>query len=202
MAFLETPRLDPRITSGARCEEEWSRTKAYTFGGKLQQNFNWAGRKLTLDLSYGGRTAADYRDLVAMFHVVMANAHEGFRAKNWADFLLTQTNSTLTFLTGSTWQIQRKSTAGAGAYLHNITKPISPVLIHRTRAAVVTTASATINYTTGIATVSGHVAGDTYTASGEFDTPVTFVGDKWVGSFKGTSDELWIVTEPILLEEV
>jgi hypothetical protein len=42
---------------------------------------------------------------------------------------------------------------------------------------VTSTITPTIDYTTGQATVTGHVAGDTYTWTGQFDVPVAFVND-------------------------
>jgi hypothetical protein len=63
-------------------------------------------------------------------------------------------------------------------------------------------ADAVVDYTTGIVALSSHIGGDTYTAEGEFDIPVTFVGDEWIGNFRGTSTDLWISPDPVLLEEI
>jgi uncharacterized protein (TIGR02217 family) len=199
MTFLETPRLDPRITDGARSTTKWSRDKSYSIGGKLRQKFNWANAKHVLDVAYRPRQSADYFELVDLFNVVMANGLEGFRAKNWGDYLLTQTNSTLTFIDGTDFQIQRVHAFGAYEWLRNITKPIDPVIIYRNG---IVAADAVVDYTTGIVALSSHIGGDTYTAEGEFDIPVTFVGDEWIGNFRGTSTDLWISPDPVLLEEI
>jgi uncharacterized protein (TIGR02217 family) len=202
MAFLETPRLDPLITHGARSEVEFSRTKTYAFGGRLKQNFNWAKARHTLTLSYRPRPLEHYDELRDFFYNIMGGAYEGFRAKDWSNYLLTQDNSSLTLVTGSTFQINRLHTAGAVTYLHPIKKPVDGIVIKRNRSSAITTAGATVDNETGIATISGHLDGDTYTAEGEFDLPVTFESDRWVTSLQGTSDNLWLSPEPIKLEEI
>ncbi len=203
MAFLESPRLDAKITADAKSVVRWKRDKAYTASGKLAQDFRWAHAKHEMDVSHGLRTRADFQTLLDLFYVVFAGAYEGFRVKDWRDFRATQDNSTLTFITGSTWQLQRKHTAGAASYLRDIKKPIgATVTVYRTRSAVISTASATIDDTTGIATISGHVGGDTYTWAGEFDIPMTFVNDDWTGDLMVNTESLWVMSEPILLEEI
>jgi uncharacterized protein (TIGR02217 family) len=202
MAFLEQ-RLDSKITHGAKSTVRWSRQKAYTGSGKLAQQFNWADAKHEMDVSHGVRSRTDYQTVLDFFYVVMAGAYEGFRVKDWRDFQATQTNSTLTFITGSTWQLQRKHTAGAVSYLRNIKKPVTgTVIVYRTRTAVVTTASATIDYTTGIATIAGHTSGDTYTWEGDFDIPMTFVNDEWTADLEVSTANLHMISQPILLEEI
>ena len=74
--------------------------------------------------------------------------------------------------------------------------------MYRTRAGVVTTASAAIAYTTGVATITGHVGGDTYTWTGEFDVPVTFSDDEWTGSLEVNTENLFVMSGAIKLEEV
>lgn len=202
MAFLETPRLDPMITQGARSTVMWKRNKVYTTGGKLRQAFKWTNNKHTLDLSYRPRPVSDFAVLTDFYNVIFANELEGFRAKNWADYQLTAANSVLTF-NGVDWQIQRHHVVGAYEYLKNITKPVAGLIIKRTRATAVTSVpGAVIDFTTGRVVIGDHVAGDTYTPEGEFDIPVTFVSDEWIQNFRGTSSELWISSDPILLEEI
>jgi uncharacterized protein (TIGR02217 family) len=202
MAFLETTPLDYNITKGARSTVQFQRTKTYTKGGKLKQHFDWSTAKHVLDLSYRLRPKADYDTLRDFFYVVMAGAYEGFRARDWSNYELTQDNSSLSLISGSDYQINRLHTVGAVEYLHPITKPISAVTIIRNRSGAITTASATIDYTTGIATISGHVGGDTYSAEGEFDLPVTFASDDWVSNLEVSTEDLWLNPEPIKLEEV
>jgi uncharacterized protein (TIGR02217 family) len=203
MAFLETPPLDYNITKGARSTVQFQRTKTYTKGGKLKQHFDWSTAKHILDLSYRLRPKSDYDELRDFFYVVMAGAHEGFRARDWSNYLLTQQNSTLTIITGSDYQINRLHGVGASQYLHPIYKPVDEsITVIRNRSSTISVASATVDYETGIATISGHVSGDTYTCEGEFDLPVTFVSDDWVSNLEVSTDNLWMNPEPIKLEEI
>jgi uncharacterized protein (TIGR02217 family) len=202
MAFLEQ-RLDPRITRGATGgPTNRGRTKNYTAGGALHQNFQWSAPLFRYDVSHGLKSQTDAEALLAMWHVVNFTPYEGFRFKDWADYQLSKTNSRLLFLTGSTWQIQRVYTSGATSTYRDIKKPLSGVVIYRTRSGVESTATATIDTTTGVATVSGHASGDTYTAVGEFDVPVTFAGDDWVAELEGTTANLSHIMPAIELEEV
>jgi hypothetical protein len=47
------------------------------------------------------------------------------------------------------------------------------VQVYRNGGAI----SPSIDYTTGIVTISGHTGGDTYTWAGDFDVPVAFADD-------------------------
>jgi hypothetical protein len=68
---------------------------------------------------------------------------------------------------------------------------------------VVTDASASIDTATGIATISGHVSGDTYNWAGEFDVPVTFSDDAWVQQLETMTGDGALATMPTInLEEI
>lgn len=202
--FLEQ-RLDPAISVGAQGGPTApGRMKTYLPSGALQQNFSATLPLHKLDLSYALRSAADFQTILDIFYVVMFTPYTGFRVKDWRDYTATQTNSKLTFITGTTWQLQRKHTFGGVDFLRDIVKPCaSPApVIKRTRSAVVTTATATVDTTTGIATISGHAGGDTYTWVGEFDLPMTFTDDSWTGSLEVTKDNPYVQSASIPLEEI
>jgi uncharacterized protein (TIGR02217 family) len=195
MAFLEQ-RLDPRITDGARSTVMWKRRKSYTASGKLDQDFRWSHFKYELDIAYTARPVEQYHALEDVFHVVMGNAHAGFRAKNWSDFAATATNSGLSLISGSTWQLCRKHAALGEQYLKPIKKPVeATVAVFAAGGAAL---SGVIDYTLG--TFTGGGTPDYWT--GEFDIPVTFVNDEWVGNFMGTSEEMFLYPGKILLEEL
>lgn len=193
MPFLEQ-RLDPRITDGARCISHWLRVKAYTGSGHLSQDFRWAHSKLKLDLSYRPRTREEFQALEDFFHVVFANAFTGFRVKNWADFAATQENTSAVLVDG-VWQLCRLRSAAGAVYHQPIKKPIEPVIVYDEAGAEL---AGTVDYTAG--TFEG--AGTPFSWSGEFDMPMTFVNDQWVGNFLGTAQDMWISPEPIMLETI
>lgn len=98
----------------------------------------------------------------------------------------------------------RRHLFGGIEYLRSIKKPCaSPAsTVYRTRSGSTTLISATVDTTTGIATISGHVVGDTYTWAGEFDVPVTFVDDEWTSSLEVNTQNLHVMSQSIKLEEL
>jgi uncharacterized protein (TIGR02217 family) len=202
MAFLEE-QLDPMITLGALTRKRWNRTLTDTIGGAFKQKFNWSTRLKWMSLEYRPRPLSEYETLADLFDVVLGNQYVGFRAKDWGDYQLTQTNSALSLILGSDWQINRIHKTATAQYLHPIKKPISgTIVIFRTRSSAVSVASASIDYTTGIATISGHVSGDTYTATGEFDIPLTFDSDEWTTNLKVSTRNLWLNPDTVVLREL
>jgi hypothetical protein len=64
-------------------------------------------------------------------------------------------------------------------------------------------ASATVDTTTGLATIAGHVNGDTYTWVGEFDVPVAFADDNMEAEIiDNGGDEYLVAWRSIVVEEV
>lgn len=176
MAFLEQ-RISTEILRGSRGGPRQRREKSYVQSGRMKQDFAWSRPLHTYDISYGIKTQEDFEEVRSLFYLVMFTPYDGFRARDWNDYQCTQANSSLTFISGSTWQMCRKYTHVATSYLRPVFKIAGTPVVYRTRASVVTVASATVDATTGIATISGHVGGDTYTWEGEFDVPVTFQDD-------------------------
>lgn len=203
MAFLEQ-RLDARIEQGASGGPTLpGRSKTYLPSGQLRQNFIASQMIHRFDISHGMRNNADHQLVLDTFYVVMLTPYEGFRFRYWADYRATQTNSRLTLITGSTYQLQRVHTFGGVEVLRNIYKPVSgTVTIYRNRASVVTVATATIDTATGIATISGHSSGDTYTWEGQFDLAVTFSDDEWISQLQATLTNIAVIPPPIRLEEI
>lgn len=203
MDFFEQ-RLDTKITHGAIGGPSVpGRKKVYMPNGDMVQDFVATMPVHKYDVSHGLRSRADFQTVLDLWYVVMFTPYLGFRLKDWRDYQATQANSKLSLITGSTWQLQRRHVFGGIEFLRPIKKPVSAtVVVYRTRGGTVTTATATIDYTTGIATISGHTAGDTYTWSGEFDMPVTFTDDEWTGSLEVNTQNLHVMSGQIKLEEV
>lgn len=204
MAFLES-RLDPKITRGVTFVEKVpGRTVVRLPSGQLRQNFTAQAPLTTCDLSHGVRSAADYQTLLDAWYIVNFTPYEGLRVKNWRDFRATQQNTALTLISGSNWQLQRKHTFGGITFLRDITKPCaSPaVTVYRTRSGSTSVATATVDTTTGIATITGHAGGDTYTWTGEFDIPMTFTDNEWSGSLEVHTENLHIMSGNVRMEEI
>jgi uncharacterized protein (TIGR02217 family) len=126
------------------------------------------------ELGHAIRRAEEFETLRAFFYNV-AGQYDGFRFKDWGDF--EATNQPLSLISSATYQLNRTYVRGVRTFTRPITRPVSPIVVKRNRAGVISTISPTISYTTGQVTVTGHVSGDTYTWTGEFDVPVAFTSD-------------------------
>lgn len=204
MNFLEE-RMDVRITKGSSSTPTVpGRTMAYTHTGKLRQNYTAALPVHRYDVIHGLKSVDDYQSILDLWYVVhFAGPYKGFRFKDWRDYRLTQENSRLTLISGSAWQINRRHAYGSAEFLRPIYKPVDgTIVVKRNRSGAISTASATVDSTTGIATIAGHVSGDTYTCEGEFDMPVTFSENEWRAELQGNTAKLFAVSGSIPLEEL
>ncbi len=203
MAFLEQ-RLSQRIERGASGGPvNRGRQMVRTAGGRLRQVFTWPEPLHTYTVSHGILGQAQLEELRALWYVVNFTPYEGFRFRDWSDYRATQANSRCTLITGSTYQLQRVYTFQGLQFVRRIQKPVDGVAIYRTRATVTSTATATIDTATGIATISGHVAGDTYTWAGECEVPVTFTDDAWVQQIEAMNIDGAVASMPTInVEEI
>jgi uncharacterized protein (TIGR02217 family) len=202
MSFLEG-RLDTKITAGATGgPTQPQRAKVYT-GRRLKQNFSALMPIHRYEVSHGVRSRAQYQTVLDLFYVVMFTPYDGFRFKDWGDYQLTQTNSQLTLVSGSNYQINRVHTFGAVSFLRPIYKPVDgTIVVKRNRGGTISTATATVAPTTGIAAITGHQSGDTYTCEGEFDVPVTFTSDEWTASWEVHTQNLHMMSGTVAVEEI
>lgn len=205
--FLEW-RLDDRITAGASATIAIpGRTKTYGPTGDLSQNFIGSIQTMKFDIVPGIRSAEQFFAVQDAFLIVLLTPYLGCRYKHWPDFRATLNNSRATLLEGSTTevQLQRLHLFGGVEYLRAIYKPVaSTVTVFRKRSAVTASIASTVDYTTGVATISGHADGDVYSWTGEFDIPVTFTDDEWSSQVIGYvgQDRLFQVSGSVKLEEI
>ena len=179
MAFLEE-RLPVTITAGSSGGPVAKRTKVYTQSGQLRQNFHWTRPLQRYDLSFGIKTIEHFEAVRSMWYVVMfGGPYEGFRMRDWSDYQATLTNSGMTELAASPteFQLQRVYTVGGASYRRDIYKLDGTPQVYRTRGGTTSLITATVGLNTGLAVISGHLAGDTYKWVGNFDVPVTFSDD-------------------------
>ena len=199
LSFFEQ-RLDARITHGATGGPTVpGRVKRYTASGRLSQNFSASRPIHHYDISHGLRSRDDYQIVLDLWYVVMFTPYSGFRYKDWRDYQATRTNSKLTLISGTTWQLQRRHVAGSIEFLRDIVKPCaSPAVVIYDASG--TPLTATVDTATGIATVP---SGTPATWAGEFDVPVTFTDDEWTGSsLEVATSNLHVMSGPIKVEEI
>lgn len=203
LPFLEA-RLDTRVSAGAEASVYVpGRVKRYTASGRLTQNFAASVQTMRFDVAPAVRTAAQFNAVRDAFFVVMLTPYAGLRFKNWGDYQATLSNSRATLVGESTTelQLQRLHTFGSIVYLRDIYKPVSAT-VYRTRSGSTAAITASVNTATGIATISGHTAGDTYAWVGEFDIPVTFSDDEWTAQIIPGGASYLGVSGSIKLEEI
>src|SRR5690349_21344152 len=111
MAFYEH-RLPIDVNRRTRGGPGAVRLIVRTESKRITQVFRGSRVLNTYDLSYPMRRVSDFEKVRAMFYIVMGTPYQGFRIRDWHDYQLTQSNSVLTFITGSTWQIYRRYIEG------------------------------------------------------------------------------------------
>ena len=203
MAFFEY-RFPDRIAKGGRGGPRWKTSRAVTKSGTRQVNKEWTSPLHEYDVAQAIKTLADFEEVRAFFYVVFG-AYDGFRYKDWTDYTATVANGVGTLVSGSVYQLYKNYTVGSRTFARKITKPVSgTVTFYRTRSAVTTniTSSSTIDTTTGRVTVTGHVGGDTYTWSGEFDVPVEFMDDALDAESIGSVHKMLMSWSSVKLREI
>lgn len=201
MAFFEQ-LFPPGISAKAQGGPKFITEKAYSASGRRSTNRLAQYPLHEYTIAHPVREGADFEVLRAFFWVVGGDA-DAFRYQDWADYKATASNSTLTLVSGSSYQLGRIYSVGSRSFTRPIQKPAKVRQVLRTRASVVTdiTSTTTVDLTTGLATITGHAAGDTYAWAGTFHVPVAFKDAQAVWSVVGTSRMLteWPSLE---LEEV
>lgn len=209
MVFVDES-LPDCIQLGAESDPMWLTNVVTAIGGFEATNQNWADARHTFDISYAVRDASDYMLIRVHFHMMRGRAKK-FPFKDFLDFEVAASEGVLTDTESSPaieYQFYKRYGSGSDLYDRKITRPTSgTIAVFRTRASVTTniTGSATISYTTGLVSISGHQAGDTYTWSGEFRVPVRYDTDKLPGIARdrsGGGGELLVECPAIMIVEV
>lgn len=205
MAFLET-RISTGVIRGSSGGPTARRQKIYDGTGQLRvQVFLRSYPLHTYKFDFGNKRLADADAIRDFFYVVLFTPYTGFRVRDWNDYQLTQANSRLTLISGAIYQINRVYTAGPAEFLRPIYKTEAGTeIVYRTRASVVSVASATVDENTGQATITGHAGGDTYTCEANFDVPVAFRDDDAMSQIglDGNVDSILQAMGSVMLEEL
>ena len=196
MAFLES-RMSARIERGAKGgPTNRGRRKVYSTSGRMNQVFEWSAPISEFDISHGILLPDGYAEIEAMWHVIHFTPYSGFRFRNWADYQAVKANTTLTNIVSNTYQLQRKHTFASITYKRNIYKPNAGVTVYDSSDVACT---ASVNTATGIATVT---SGTPSYWTGTFDIPVTFKDNDLMMRLDGTTSNLLLVADSIILEEI
>ena len=194
-------RLPTQYSLGARGGPAFSTETVKTVGGQVYTNRNWLLPIHMFDISQSIRTQADFEVVRGLFYNVYGQ-FSSFRFKHFDDYVCTSANSSLSLISGAIYQLNRIYALGTRTFVRPIYKPVaSTVVITRNRGGAFSTAAATVDYATGQATISGHVAGDLYTWAGQFDVPVAFTVDRMEASITKSGAGLLVEWPNIVLEE-
>jgi uncharacterized protein (TIGR02217 family) len=199
---LEFPR---RIAFHAQRSPVWATTVVETFGGLTYRNQEWANARHEFDVSLAVRTVTDYKTVAAHFYQVRGRANSFPFSDPLDHDCRSDTGITFEIVAGVTYQLGKRYGAD-NPWDRRITRPVTgTVTIFRTRSGVISTIAATVDYTTGLVTVSGHVAGDTYQWAGQFFTPSMYASDKMpavVSDRRPDGGELLVHCDSISITEV
>jgi uncharacterized protein (TIGR02217 family) len=204
MAFHEV-QFPPSVSQGAVGGPRFSTTVLQLTSGYEQRNRNWGRSRGEWDVSHGLKTQSDIEALIDFFVARNGKAFP-FRFKDWGDYRVPRWRSTpgdlfalpVFFTTDgstSTFQLTKVYSDSAGSYTRLIQKPVSGTLqLLNNGVNIFSPTDWTCDYTTGIVTLSGAIAGTTgHTIAGccEFDVPARFDTDDMKISTITTDNYSW-----------
>lgn len=174
MSFYSAQVFPERISASMQSIIRYTADAAYSQSGQRYTNLYDVEPVREWVFSHPPRTASDFLELRAFFLAV--RGVDPFLFKDWADYQATQNNTSLTLISGSTYQMNRIYVAPSRTTVRPIYKPKTGALIYRTRSGATSdiTGTSTVNTANGQVTVTGHSSGDTYTWSGQFYVPAYF----------------------------
>lgn len=189
MSFSEE-RFNTGIRYGQVGGPEFSTSIAVVNSGFEQRNINWQEARGKWVPGEDMYTRAEIDYLIAFFRARKGRAI-GFRFKDWSDYQITAEQGVLGTGVGdgtSSYPLYKKYSTGVVYTLRRIYKPVTGTIIVYVNG--VADAGATVDYTTGIVTLSAPaVSTDVLTAAGEFDVPVRFDTDKFDAEFMVYRDD-------------
>jgi uncharacterized protein (TIGR02217 family) len=184
--FIETPRFPSCPKFGHTSFPDYSVTPIRTASGWERRNANWDETLLRFEVTVGPGPdlIPEIQELIEFWHAVGGN-EIGFRYKDPADYKscyigseAASSDQPLVQITGATYQLTKRYTAGAQTRDRSIKKPVSgTILIEDDGVLKTETTHYTIDYTTGIVTLlfTPTSTGD-LAWGGEFDCAVRFDG--------------------------
>lgn len=181
MAFLETPRFPELISYHAVGGPAYLTTVVQVESGSEYRDQAWTQALSKYDVSHAARTKAYSDQIVAFFRIARGRTN-GFRFKDWADFE-DKGGGIFVMLTSTTFQMYKRYTSGSSTEDRKITKPVSPVV-------VTGGSSPSVNYTTGVVTVS---SGTPTSWTGTFDVPCRFDTDDLKGEILDSSGGIFVM---------
>ncbi|SDR47057.1 DUF2460 domain-containing protein [Paraburkholderia tuberum] len=155
MTFLESPRFPDNIAFGATVGPTFSTVVATVYSGREQRTPAWTQSRLQFEVGRRAMNAIDTAALDAFFRAAQGKAN-GFRIKDWTDYLDAGAGVLIQTTTPGVWQMAKNYVAGALSNQRLIRKPVyGLVAIQRGGVAAIAGGSAgnvSIDSTTGLVT--------------------------------------------------
>lgn len=180
MAFIET-QFPPDISIGATGGPGFQTDVITVNSGFEQRNATWADARCVWDVAHGVKTQSQLNDLIAFFRVMKGRAN-GFRFKDWADFVVASGQGVFTTIDATHFQMVRRYTTAGTNHDRVIKKPVSGSVVVTGGTGV------TIDHTTGIVTVS---SGTPTAWTGQFDVPARFDTDQMKATIEHYNAFTW-----------
>lgn len=135
---------------------------------------NWNDGKLEYQVGYTANPA-DMAAIISFFRNRKGKTF-GWRLKDWSDYqcLLEALDNSGG---GSTLKLTKTYSSGAFNEIRRINKPCDNGTFKLYHNSVLQSSGYSVDFTTGIVTVSGGVSGGTWAWSGDFDVPMRFNQD-------------------------
>lgn len=180
MAFYESPRFPENIAVGAVGGPVFSTSVVVTTSGDEWRDALWQYPLHRWDVSQGVKKQADFQEVRAFFLTMQGRRH-GWRFKHWADYQAAHSgieSGVVAEITSTTFQLQKRYTAGSQSMLRKILKPIAAGFELKDSGVTLTlTTNYTINTVTGVITTTSPRTAANLTWSGSFDVPCRFDTD-------------------------
>jgi len=121
MAFKEDVRFPETISAGASGGPEFATITSVNDGGHEQRNARWAYPLHRYDVSHGLKDQAGL-DILKAFFMTVFGMLTAFRYKDWADYSVTQAQSSAIQSFGGVFQLGKTYTSGAASMTRTLKK--------------------------------------------------------------------------------
>lgn len=152
--FFETPRFPVTISYGATGGPAYKTEVVISSAGYESRNQSWGAALASYDVAHGLKNQVELSELLTFFRNAKGRAHS-FRFKDWTDFNLIATESSLTLVSGSVSQYQTNKTYTINPETREIRiirKPVPGTFALYESATLLTQGAGAGNYTVNTAT--------------------------------------------------
>lgn len=196
MAFIESRLLDC-VAYGTQGGPTWLTRKVGLRSGVVRRNAMRSRPLYRFTVMYQNLREEDHESVIEAFNACFGGVHS-FRLKDWSDYrAVDQEMSALGTGAEQTLQLRKLYTFGTQTVARPIRKPVTGTV---TLTADGSPISATIDYTTGMATYTAPM-GSVVRWSGQFDVPVMFDDDELSFSYEARGSTGLLLTSDISLSE-